>query len=1349
MVRLRGWAFAAVAVALIVQGMVATAAPAATLGAEPRGPAASAAVAPAKELAPMAAAGVRARETGKRVEVSAFRTETSEIYVNPDGTKTMDQHPLPVRVRTGEGWVAPDPSLRKGIDGSYRPVAAITPIVLSGGGGKHLLTFGEPGKRVDLGWVGKLPAPVVTGSRAVYPEVFPGVDLRIDVGVNDFTHLLIVKNRQAALNPALKTLRYPVSSDGLKLSVRPDGSTLATKNGKTVFSAPPPTMWDADGKPERLGIQLASKTMTLTPNAGMLTDPKTKFPVAIDPSLDGRLVNWAHVNPNMDGLNAWTYDRNDEGAKVGRAYGSIANLYRSMFLLNTTSGAQTIAGSQIVSATFRITLNKTPSSTVTPVQLWRLTDIQTNQFINWDNSVPGFWLENLAEVKGEAYPWTEDNPMEFIGGPGTLLHRVVQDVANARRPTVTLGLRAPNETTSAVAQNQWKKFHPNTAVLSVTYNTAPLMPKNLNFTRSRPCGTAADPTAIATLKPQFSAIANDPDAGDAVTTTLQILNQAGTVVHTIDVGPTVTGAAFAWPETPAGKLAVNTLYRYRAFTRDPQTTGPATPDCYFTIDSVKPSIPRIQSSDYPHGEPTLLTQRAGTVTFLPGTTTETDVTEYAYGFDQDDLSLSVKVKADGTATIPVTLPQDDPSKTLYVKAVDEAGNVSATRPPWSLQAIERTPEDPVVPKTRGDANGDGKADVTAVFDHGYGRTAIWNVTSDDGNAFHSGYIGWDSGEAGGFALYRTKPVQGDFDGDGRTELAMFREGAGRQVWLYPLVSDGNRYDMFPHVWTSPPNSWPLSTARVIAGDVDGDGKDDIVVQNAGTGDNWSALVFRASDGFRTPVTWTTAAVGNPWSRSAPLLADVDGDGKDDLLSMRNQTDCRTTVDLYKSTGTGFAAATTIYDSGAGAFCWEKSRTAVTDADGDGKDDVVALYEHAANDAGLFVFRSSGTALSASSWWRRTGELDLAKASLSAGDYDGDGKGDAAIVYAGGASGDRQVYTFHSSGAAFGDKVLGWGGPVGAVTGPKFDIEQRTYELVNRNSGKCLNVQGASTANDARYVQYQCLPVDLNARFHVEQVAGSDQYALKPVHTATAAGPLKCADVEDWSMVDGGQLLQWPCGNGNGDPTANQQFLLEYVDGAAYDTVIHLKAAHSGKCLSILNGTVADLDPVKQETCGQGANQQWILRPAFNATQLGEGGAGRYRVEAATSTARVLDITNCQTADGSDVRMWAWVTGSPCQRWKLESIGDDVYKIVDPNSSKVIDIDGCSKLPGGTIHTWTSNESECQRWRIEPSPGGSFSVLQLGSGLSLDVAGCSSAQGANVDTWFYHGGACQRWFFKRQ
>jgi hypothetical protein len=1321
-VRLTGIAILAGAIVLTGQGMAATAAPA-----DVASPAAEGAVAAAradqarlaaKELSPLAEAGLRARQTGRRAELAAFRTETSEVYVNPDGTKTMEQHPAPVRVQQGSHWVAPDPTLRRRADGSIRPMATVTPIVLSGGGSGRLLTIGRPGERITLGWPGKLPAPELRGSTAVYPEVLPGVDLRIDVGVTDFS---------------------------LWLSVKPDGTTVASKAGKPVFTAPPPTMWDANGTPARLGIRLSAKTMTLTPNARMLTSPKTRFPVSVDPSIGGSLVNWLHVNVRMGAQNAWNYDRSDGGAKVGRAYGSTANLYRSMFLLNTTSGAQAIAGSTIVSTTFRITIDHTPSGTKKPVQLWSLTDLSTSTYVDWSNS-GGYWRQNLATASGAAYPPPTDSPIEFSNDT---LKGIVQGVADARRPQISLGLRAPDEGTSSEAQLQWKKFRPNTAVLSVTYNTKPSAPKSLNFTRSRPCGTAAAPTAIATTQPQFSAIANDPDAGDTVTTTLQILDQAGAVVHTADVGPTVSGAAFAWPEVPAGTLAQNTVYHYRSFTKDSLTAGPSTSDCYFVIDSVKPSVPQVQSADYPDGEPTLPARTAGTVTFRPGSTADTDVAEYAYGFQQDKVTMRVKAGAGGSATVPITVWPDPttgvPAKRLYVKAVDQAGNVSTTRAAWDLQAVDNPAP---VPHVRGDTNGDGKADVTAVFDHGYGRTAVWNVDSSDGNAFHTGFIGWDSGEAGGFALYRTRPVQGDLDGDGRTDLAMFREGAGRQVSLYKLVSDGNRYDAPPALWTSGPDSWPLSTARVIGGDVDGDGKGDIVVQNAGTGDNWTALVFRAADNFATPVAWVTAGSGNPWSRSAPLLADVDGDGKADLLSMRNLTGCQTAVDLYRSTGTGFAAAQTIYNSGAGAYCWEKSRPAVTDVNGDGREDIVALYEHAVGDAGLYVFASTGSSLTATSWWRGAGTLDLAKATLAAGDYDGDGKGDAAIVYAGGPnSGDRQVYTFHSSGTAFGDKVLGWGGPTGAVPGPTFDIEQRTYELVNRNSGKCLNVQGVSTANDARYLQYQCGPTFLNSRFHIDAVAGSDQYALKPVHTATGAGPLKCAAMGGWSMVDGGQLLQRPCGDGSGDPTANQQFLLQYVDGASYDTVIQLKLAHSGKCLSIVGGTLNDSDPVQQETCGQGANQQWILRPAYNATQLGENGAARYRTEAATSTTQVLDIASCGTQDGADVRMWTW-SGTACQGWRLTSLGDDVYKIVDLHSAKVLDVDGCSQLPLGTVHIWTTGESECQRWRIEPSPGGSYSVLQVGSGLSLDVAACSTAQGANVITWFYHGGPCQRWFFKR-
>ncbi|GAA1562454.1 hypothetical protein GCM10009804_18960 [Kribbella hippodromi] len=1314
----------------------------------------------AAEQALMASPDTRAvltaRRTGKPQELVSMRTETGQVFANPDGSKTMEQHAMPVRVRKGSGWTHPDPTLRQLPDGTVRPVATVSPIILSGGGSTDLLTIGKPGARVYLGWPGTLPKPVLSGDTATYPEVLPGVDLQIKVGVDRFSHLLVVKNRAAAANPALRRLRYPIRGEGVTLRVATDGSTVATDNdGKVVYSADPPTMWDASSatKPRqaRLGIRKTARELVLTPDLKLLGDPAAKFPVSIDPSMSGTLVNWLHVNERSGGVDGWTYDRNDEGAKVGRAYQDTANLYRSMFLLNTTSGAMTIGGSTILSAQFRITLNKTPHGTPEPVELWHVNDLNTaDHNLNW-NTTAGFWKTRLDTRSGEAYPWTEDNPMEF-GDPNgpSALSAVVQGVADARRTTLSLGLKAPDESTSAAAQWQWKKFHPNTAVLAIRYNTTPRVPKGLTMTRPRPCGTAAAPTRIPTTTPQWAAVANDPDIGDSVTTTLQIRNAAGAVAYESKVGPTVSGAAFSWPEVPAGKLAAGVVYSYRAFADDSIATSPSTPDCYFVIDSTPPNVPVIVSTDFPDGQDPVTEARvAGNVTFKPGgTPADTDVAEYNYGFQGDTLTARVKANADGTATIPITVHPDPetgvPALRLYVRAVDKAGNYSQIRQAWELSAKFPAPGT-TPPHVRADANGDGKADVTAVLDHGFGRTAIWNITSKD-NSFASGVMALDTGEGTGFALSNIKPVQGDLDGDGRTDMAVFREGAGRQLWLYPFPSDGNEYVAPAAAWTSGPNGWPLNTARPIAADVDGDGKDDIVVQKAGTGDNWQALVFLAANGFKTPVNWVQATAGNTWSQSTPLLADIDGDGKADLLSMRNQTGCRTTVDLYKSTGTAFAAPTTIYDSGAGGYCWDKSRAVVADPDGDGRDDIVALYENTPTDGSLLVLKSSGTALTKTDWGRTTG-LELAKATLVAGDYDGDHKEDAAILYAG-DNGSRQVYEFRSTGTAFADRSLAWSGAVDAVTGPKFSLEHRQYELVNKNSGKCLNVHFADPSDGQEFIQYQCLPLDLNARFRLMPVPGTDQYSVRPAHTAVGDGPVKCLDTLNGSTEDNTKMIQYACGGGTGDPFAWQQVTFTYVDGAAYDTVVQLKLAHSGKCVAVADARLDDTAPVVQQTCGQSTNQQWILRPAFNADQLGAGGAGRYRTEAATSN-RVLDITDCHKEPGSQVRMWDWVTGSPCQKWKLESLGDDVYKIIDPNSGNALEIQGCSKLPRATVFMFPSNASPCERWRIEPTPGGSYSVTAVSSGLSLDVAGCSSAAGAEVITWFYHGGPCQRWYFKQQ
>ncbi|WP_163506828.1 RICIN domain-containing protein [Fodinicola acaciae] len=1322
------------------------------------------------------------------MEIPSLRSETSTTYANPDGTRTLEQHAMPVRVRRGDGWVAPDTTLHRQPDGSIRPAATTVPIVLSGGGSTNLLSIGHPDAQVRMGWIAKLPAPEVSADTATYPDVFPGVDLRIQVTIDGFSHLLVVKDRAAAQNPALRTLHYPVSATGVTLRTKADGRTVAVdRAGKILFTAGNPMMWDTPPAPvsaaqkaavaglggkqppkyARVGLattaagQLAKAgtapaaasptEFVLTPDTGMLDDPAARFPLYIDPSLSGGLIRWMHVNVRMGNQTGWGYDTNDGGAKVGWAYDNSGNLYRSMFLLSTVNGAQTIAGATITDASFHIVLDYSPSGTATPVEAWLLQDLDPNAFLDWDNT-GGYWKTWFSTQSAEAYPRPDPKNMTFAGDN---LKNAVQDVANRRATTMSIGLKAPDERNIY----QWKKFQPNTAVLSITYDNPPRMPRGLNMTRPVTCGTASAPVAIGTNTPQFTGAADDPDSGDNITSRLQIVDPSGNVAYQNDVGPTVAGSSFSWPQVPTGSLANGVVYHYHATSTDSSgITSPATPDCYFIVDTVKPSVPKIVSADYPDGEPTLYVRTTGTVTFQPGSTADNDIAEYVYGFQQDKVTMRVKAAADGTAKVPITVAPDPttgvPSKKLYVRAVDRAGNVSAIRPSWDLEALDEDAGNPhPVRHVRADATGDGKADITAVIDQGFGRTTVWNVTSAANGGFVNGYIGWDSGDGGGFALYRTRPVQGDFDGDGHADIAMFREGAGRTISLYLLLSDGNRYNAFPAVWTSDANAFPLSTARVVAGDVDNDGKTDIIVQNAGTNNNWQALVFTAKTGFKTPTVWTTAAAGNSWAQSTPLIADIDGDHNADLVSVRSAGTCRTAIDVYPSTGSGFGSPTTIYDSGAGNYCWEKNKPVVADVNGDGKDDIVSLYEYGPSDTGYNVFLSNGSTLTQSSWLRRQGALDLSVMTLLAGDYDGDGKSDVALLNAGAPAGHQQVFTFHSTGTAFEDAVLAWDGEVDASTGPKFDLEHRNYELVNRNSGKCLNVQGVSTADMANFIQYQCLPLDLNARFRIDAVNGLGTYTIRPMHIANGSpAGVMCADVAYASVDDGAQLVQHPCGGGNGEAYANQQVTLQYVEGASYDTVVQLKFAHSGKCAGVDGARTDDLAPVKQVTCGQSADQQWILRATYNPTQLGENGTARYRVEADTNHNMVLDVTNCETPDngGGQVRMWDWVTGSPCQGWQLESLGDDVYKIIDPDprANRPIDVNSCSKLTHGTVETWPRSDSECQLWRIEPSAGGTFSVTMVSTGYSMDVSGCDPNHGALVITWLYWEGACQRWTFRQ-
>ncbi len=110
----------------------------------------------------------------------------------------------------------------------------------------------------------------------------------------------------------------------------------------------------------------------------------------------------------------------------------------------------------------------------------------------------------------------------------------------------------------------------------------------------------------------------------------------------------------------------------------------------------------------------------------------------------------------------------------------------------------------------------------------------------------------------------------DYDGDGRTDIAVFRQASGKEGghWYIRQSSDGSTIT----------RHWGLGTDVPVAADYDGDGRADIAIWR-GADTNWHIL--RSSDGMTQSISWGTSTLGD-WA--AP--GDFDGDGKADVAVWR-------------------------------------------------------------------------------------------------------------------------------------------------------------------------------------------------------------------------------------------------------------------------------------------------------------------------------------------------------------------------------------------------------------------------------------------------------------------------------
>ncbi|MBW5480446.1 non-reducing end alpha-L-arabinofuranosidase family hydrolase [Streptomyces bambusae] len=134
-----------------------------------------------------------------------------------------------------------------------------------------------------------------------------------------------------------------------------------------------------------------------------------------------------------------------------------------------------------------------------------------------------------------------------------------------------------------------------------------------------------------------------------------------------------------------------------------------------------------------------------------------------------------------------------------------------------------------------------------------------------------------------------------------------------------------------------------------------------------------------------------------------------------------------------------------------------------------------------------------------------------------------------------------------------------------------------YVLVNRNSGKALDVYNLATGDGARITQWT--RNDQNQQQWQFVDSGGGYYRIKSRHSG------KVLDVSGRSTANGTPIVQWTDLNGT-----NQQWRL--ADSS--DGYVRLIARHSSKALEVQGASTADGANIVQYDDWGGANQQWQL-----------------------------------------------------------------------------------------------------------------------------------------------------------
>ncbi|WP_433349470.1 RHS repeat-associated core domain-containing protein [Micromonospora sp. CA-111912] len=627
------------------------------------------------------AALVTARMTGQRVRITGMTTESAEYVAHPNGQVEATVHTGPVRMRRDNRWVPVDLTLQPAADGSVRAQAHPLDLRISGArkAGGELAAVGVGDGRLSMGWAGALPAPVLAGNRATYPEVAAGIDLVVEATRTGFSQFLTVKNRQAV--DRLPALAFPLTGKGLSSFSQDSSGGLLLKDakGRPIAAVPAPEMWDARRNPgteeptRRAVVSAKSErptarsgqanglTMRLSPDLAWLKDPATQYPVTIDPQ----------VNPLYTTFDTYVKegDNVDRGGANDLQLGLLAGTPNTKARSFVHWGVSALRGKQITSATVNFWNFWSNTCTATSWEIWSTG--AASSATRWGTQPT--WAQQEAtstQTKGGtacADGWVSISGTTFF-----------QRAATANQSTAYMGVRGTNE----ASLDSFKQFRSRNAADNsqvpyavVNYNSYPTVGTRSTVPATA-CATGASRPKVNTATPQLKSVVSDAE-GSTVKAEFEWWTLTGiTKLGSAITGTAASGSTFS-TTVPAATFTHNTSYKWRVRGNDGTVNGTWSAFCEFTVDTSIGSPPIVSSTTYPENQWGGDANVAGSFTFEANGIA--DAAAYEYSLDLQTLNKVVNTATPGAnATVSIT-PLTPGWHNVWARTRDSANNVTDVR----------------------------------------------------------------------------------------------------------------------------------------------------------------------------------------------------------------------------------------------------------------------------------------------------------------------------------------------------------------------------------------------------------------------------------------------------------------------------------------------------------------------------------------------------------------------------------------------------------------------------------------------------------------------------------------------